>query len=486
MKFFYFIFCCVFWVQGVLAKGETASLSSVKMSPFVLQTSLSESLRQKKNKASSPIVKKDKKKFETNSVLSRISEKKKTLPAGKCTAELVIEKNIGPGTLDSLEHAIRITEKENCSSLLLLINTPGGSLLSTRKIVEVILNSPVPILCLVHPVGAHAGSAGAIILQACHINGALTATNLGAATPILGTGKSMAEDLRNKMINDTTSWLDSLTELRKRNKKFGRDIVINAKAVKASEAFRIGAVDFFGQTKEEFLEFAHGRKTQIQDKKGVFVKIGEIYEISRGLRYYFVHFITDPEFVYLLFLGSLMLIYFELTHTGFILPGVLGVMGLILAFVGMHKLSFAWGGMLLILLGLIFMVLEAFITSYGVLALSGVVSFIFGSLFLFDPSQTGGLTIPLSTIIIAGIIFSAFSIGLAYLALASLRKSRKKEEEKWIGQEGEVVQIKSTEGGLFEINGEIWKYRSADVLKKGDRVKILSYNRLVFEVKKSS
>ena len=482
MKFFYVIFCFSFFLYGAGAKEGLAVLSKISINPFVLQTSLSESLKQKKNKKASQSLKKESKK--TRSVQSSPAVSENKVESGKCTTELIVEKNIGPGTLDSLENALRITEKKGCSSLLLLINTPGGSLLSTRKIVEVILNAPVPILCLVHPVGAHAGSAGAIILQACHINGALTATNLGAATPVLGTGKNMAKDLRNKMINDTTSWLDSLTELRKRNKKFGREIVVNAKAVKASEAFKLGAVDFFGSTKEDFLKFAHGRKTQIQDKEGVSVRIGEIYEISRGLRYYFVHFITDPEFVYLLFLGSLMLIYFELTHTGFILPGVLGVMGLVLAFVGMHKLSFAWGGMMLILLGLIFMVLEAFVTSYGVLALSGVVSFVFGSLFLFDPSKTGGLTIPFSTIIIAGAVFSAFSIGLAYLALASLRKSRKKEEEKWIGQEGEVVKIKTDEKGLFEINGEIWKYKSKDSLKKGDRVKVLSYSRLVFEVEK--
>ena len=485
MKLFYVIFCVVFFLQWSSAREEPSPLSTVEMNQVVLQTSLSKSLRQKKSETKSQILKKNNEQPETVASFSDMSKNIKKSPFGKCTTELVVEKNIGPGTLDSLEYALRVTEKEDCSSLLLLINTPGGSLLSTRKIVEVILNSRFPVLCLVHPAGAHAGSAGAIILQACHINGALTATNLGAATPILGTGKSMAKDLRKKMINDTTSWLDSLTELRKRNKKFGKDIVVNAKAVKASEAFRIGAIDFLGQTKEAFLEFAHGRKTQIQDKKGISVITGKIYEISRGLRYYFVHFITDPEFVYLLFLGSLMLIYFEITHTGFILPGVLGVMGLVLAFVGMHKLSFAWGGMMLMLLGLIFMGLEAFITSYGVLGLAGVASFIFGSLFLFDPSQTGGLTIPLSTIIIATIVFSSFSIGLAYLALASLRKNRKKEEEKWIGQEGEVVQVKSEGRGLFEINGEVWKYKSADPLKKGDKVKILGYSRLVFEVEKN-
>ena len=441
-----------------------------------------------KNSLAEQLEKKQKQKTHKKTPPARLSNKNvrkaKRLPSSGCTKELVVKSVIGPASLNSLNHALTMARKDQCSSLLLLINTPGGSLLSTRKIVEGILDSEIPILCLVHPAGAHAGSAGAIILQACHVNGAVKTTHLGAATPIVGSGKDLAKDLRKKMINDTTSWLDSLTELRKRNKKFGREIIQDAKAVNAREAYRIGAIDFFAENKEDFLLFAQDRTVMMKDSQTIKVQVGQLESIPLGLRHHFVSFITNPEMVYLLFIGSLMLIYFELTHPGTIAPGVLGAIGLIVSFIGMHKLNFVWGGLFLILLGLIFIVLEWFVTSFGVLSIAGVVSFVIGSFFLFDPSKTGGVSIPTSTIVFVSLAFSIFSLGIAYLAFGSLRKSRKREEEKWIGLEGTVTQVQTASKGLFDIKGEIWKYTSSDVLKVGDKVKILKYKSMVFTVQK--
>lgn len=415
------------------------------------------------------------------SVVSKVS----TAP-GSCTKELVIENVIGSATLDALEKAIALAEQDGCSSLLLLINTPGGLVLSTRKIVEAILDSSVPILCLVYPSGAHAGSAGAIILQACHVNGAVEATNIGAATPIVNTGGEVSEDLRKKMVNDATSWLDSLTELRKRNKKFGRDIITDAKAVSSQEAHKIGAIDFFGSTKEEFLQFAHGRKVQVQDKKNQPVQVGVLQPIKLGMRHHVISFVTDPQIAYLLFTGSLLLIYFEITHPGMVVPGVLGVTGLILSLTGMHKLNFVWGGLLLMLLGIVFMVLEAFTSvGFGILGLAGAASFVVGSFFLFDPNQTGGVDIPTATIVITSLFFAVTSLGLAYMAFTALRKT-KDDEKNWLGLSGEIVQVKSNSTGLMQTQGEVWKYRCKEPLQKGDIVKIVRYSGMVFEVQKKS
>ena len=410
---------------------------------------------------------------------------KKPAP-GSCTKELVVENVIGSATVDSLEKAIAFAEKDGCSSLLLLINTPGGLVLSTRKIVEAILDSTVPILCLVYPSGAHAGSAGAIILQACHVNGAVEATNIGAATPILNTGGQVSEDLRKKMVNDATSWLDSLTELRKRNKKFGREIITDTKAVSGQEANKIGAIDFFGSTKEEFLQFAHGRKVQVQDKKNQAVQVGILQPIKLGMRHHVISFVTDPQIAYLLFTGSLLLIYFEVTHPGMVVPGVLGVTGLILSLTGMHKLNFVWGGLLLMLLGIVFMVLEAFTSvGFGILGLAGAASFVVGSFFLFDPNQTGGVDIPTTTIVITSLIFAVISLGLAYMAFTALRKNRG-DEQHWLGVNGEIVKVQSDSTGLMQTQGEVWKYRCKEPLQKGDIVEIVRYTSMVFEVQKKS
>ena len=398
-----------------------------------------------------------------------------------CTLAVPIKGAIGPSSLDTLERALEKTVKENCRSLMLLINTPGGNLLSTRKMVEAILGASVPVLCLIYPSGAHAGSAGAIIMQACHVSGAVLATNIGAATPILGSGKDISKDLRKKMINDAVSWLDSLTSLRKRNKKFGREIVTEAKALSGLEAQKIGAIDFYGESMDEFLLFAKGRKTQIREFKNQTVEVGAVEMIELGARYQLISFITDPQMVYLLFIGSLLLIYFEITHPGTLVPGVLGAIGLVISLTGMHKLNFVWGGLFLILLGVIFMVLEAFVSGFGILGAAGAVSFIVGSFFLFDPSKTGGVDIPAITIILASLFFVLTSMGLAYLAYTALRKKRTSD---LTGEIGEVAAPQSESKGLMEINGEIWKYVSKEPLKKGDRVRVLCYKKMVFEVAK--
>ncbi|MCB0386256.1 MAG: ATP-dependent Clp protease proteolytic subunit, partial [Bdellovibrionales bacterium] len=241
-----------------------------------------------------------------------------------CTLQMEVTGAIGPGTLDLFQRGIAKAQDRKCTSLLVLINTPGGSLQSTRLIVEEILSSPIPVMCLVHPSGGHAGSAGAIILQACHISGAVEATNIGAATPIASTGQEIPDDLRKKLLNDTRSWVEGLTKLRKRSEKFGQDIILEAKAVSAREALKLGAIDFVGRQKQEFLEFAHGRLTQIKDQQSeTRVAVGPLEVWEPDLRHRLVSFLTDPQTAYMMFMGSLALLYYEITHPGLLVPGVI-------------------------------------------------------------------------------------------------------------------------------------------------------------------
>ncbi|MES2769694.1 MAG: nodulation protein NfeD, partial [Bdellovibrionota bacterium] len=247
-----------------------------------------------------------------------------------CTLEIKIEGVIGPGTTDYIDRAISKAKNLECSSFLALINTPGGSLESTRIIVEKILNSDIPFLCLVAPQGGHAGSAGAIILQACHVNGALMATNLGAATPVAGSGQEIPKDLRNKLINDTVSWLEGVTKLRGRNLEFSKKIVDEAKAVSSEEAFKLKAIDILSDDIKGFLEKAKGRKVSINQKDHVVV-VGEIESYKQDSRFHILQIFSDPQIAYLLFMGSLALLYFEFTHPGTIAPGVIGAIGLVLS-----------------------------------------------------------------------------------------------------------------------------------------------------------
>ena len=416
-----------------------------------------------------------------------LDKSKSALTNNSCTMELKIEETIGPATLNALERAIYMVQKQNCSAMLLLINTPGGQLLSTRKIVDRILNTDFPVLCLIYPAGAHAGSAGAIIMQACHVNGGIEASNIGAATPIMGGGQKMSDDLRKKMINDTTAWLDSLTQLRKRSKKFGREIVTEAKSLSATEAVKEKAIDFAGKTKKDFLQFAEGRKVTVKDGKNHTVQVGDIIPIKLGFRHKLISLITEPEIIYILFVGSLLLLYFEITHPGLGAPGILGTMGLILSFIGMHKLDFSWAGLILLLFSMGLFLVEVFITGFGIFGASAIVSFVLGSFLLFDPNKTGGVDIPVSLILSVTFIFALLMSGITYLAWKTFKMKKKTNiSDDFIDPDAPPAEVTHVNedgvSGLVFTSGENWRFQSSGKVKKGDKVQILSYKRLLLEV----
>jgi len=402
----------------------------------------------------------------------------------KCTLAVTVNDAIGAATLDYLSRAEKTAVDSHCASLLVRLNTPGGSLQSTRLIVEKILASPVPYLCLISPSGGHAGSAGAIILMACHINGGLAATNMGAATPILGGGGEMSSDLRNKIINDTVSWLEGIVKLRSRNVEFAKEIITEAKSVSAEEAKKLNALDLVTNNETEFLEQARGRKVLIQEQKDVPVEVGALREFSPDLRYRILSFTADPEIAYLIFMGSIALLYAEITHPGLVAPGVIGAIGLVLSLVSFHKLDVAWGGLALMLLGILFMVAEIFVTGFGVLGVGGVVSFVVGSLLLFDREVTG-YVLPWPLIGAVTLTLASVVLGLGYLALRTVRSRKRDADYDLKTKKGTLLSVEAGgRRGQVEIQGEVWKFISEEDLKMSDRVEVVGRQGLTLKVKK--
>lgn len=399
-----------------------------------------------------------------------------------CTIEFSLTGTIGPASQDLLERALNQAVDESCSSVLMTINTPGGSLQTTRTIVETILNAKVPILCVVAPSGGHAGSAGAIILQACHVNGALSGTNIGAATPILATGTEMPEDLRKKLLNDTRSWMESITRLRGRSDQFGADIVVDAKAVSADDAKKLGAIDVVVDRVDEFLEFAKGREVKLSDSKVAKVEVGERKVFHHDWRFSALELLADPETSYLMLMGSLALIYFEITHPGTLVPGTLGGIGLILSMVALQKLNVEWGGFALLLLAVGLLIAEAFVPSFGILGIGGIASFIIGSLFLFDPAQTGGYRLPLSLILPTALLIGSVMLGVGILIMRSFRVRKRGGFDDMIGESGVVVTLTGDNSGQVEVSGETWKAEADRRLEVGMKVKIIGYKGLTLKV----
>ncbi len=408
-----------------------------------------------------------------------------------CTVQVPVTKTVGPATLDLLERALDFAKRRGCSSVLLNINTPGGSLQATRTIVEKILASPVPILCLISPAGGHAGSAGALIMQACHVTGALEATNMGAATPISSSG-SLPEDLRKKLIQDTVSWVRSLAEFRGRNAKFAEEMVVDAKSLGAEQARQAGGLDFVSSSVDAFLKSASEKSVRmgpsdVQTAAGLpsieKVKVGALLPFDPDLRTEFLHVVADPEFAYILFMVSLGLLYFEFTHTGVFLPGVAGALGLVTSLLAFQKLEVWWSGLIFIFLGVAFLVGEAFVPSFGALGIGGVLSLLAGSVLLFNPSQTG-YVLPLPILISAASLLALVILALAILLIRTRKRQVTTGAEGLIGQMGEVISVsENPRQAVVMLKGELWQCECDEDLSAKNMIEVLELVDLKLRVK---
>jgi len=400
-----------------------------------------------------------------------------------CTLTYQLEGAIGPATFDFMERAQDEAIQKNCGSIFFKFSTPGGSLASTRKIVSLIMNSKVPYLCLVSPSGGHAGSAGAIILQACHVSGALEATNIGAASPIAGNGQEMSKTLEKKIFEDTRSWVEGLAKYRERSVEFARDIIVDAKALDARKAAEVGGIDVVSARENDFLDFSETLSVRVNSPEKSQVTVGPLESFETDWRYHVMDLFSHPQWAYLLFMASLGLIYFEITHAGVILPGVVGAIGLVISMMNFHILNVSWGAVALIILGILFMLAELFVTSFGALGVGGVVSLFIGSLFLFEKDLlSGGL--PLKIIIAVVVPFAIAAAGLTYLAWGTMGFARKnREKESWVGKQGTVEKVNPLgRSGLIKIEGELWKWESQRALKLGDEVEVIGKSGLVLQV----
>jgi len=286
-------------------------------------------------------------------------------------------------------------------------------------------------------------------------------------------------------MNDTRSWMETITRLRGRSEKFGQDIVTEAKAVSADEAKKLGAIDAVVTKVDDFLEFAAGRTVKMSENISTQVKVGERRVFEPDWRYKALDLFTDPQTAYLVLMGSLALIYFEVTHPGTMVPGVLGGIGLVVALVALHKLDVEWGGLALILLGIIFMIAEAFVPSFGILGIGGLASFIIGSLLLFDPAETGGYRLPLSLILPTAVTIGLIMMGVGLMVLRTYRVRTRGGFEDLIGETGVIVTVADGRAGQMEILGETWAFESAVEIREGQKVKVSGHKGLTLKVEPS-
>ncbi|MFC1557596.1 nodulation protein NfeD [candidate division KSB1 bacterium] len=400
---------------------------------------------------------------------------------------LTVQSAISPASMEYIIKAIREAEEDEAECLVIRLDTPGGLMTSMRSIIKEILGAEVPVVVYVAPSGAQSGSAGVFITYAAHIAAMAPGTNIGAASPVTLGGGSLDSlgTMEKKVTNDAAAYIRSLAQKYGRNADWGEDAVRNAVSVTENEALELNVIDLIADNVPDLLEKIDGREIELPlTTKKLRTADAVIEEIELGLRFKILGFISDPNIAYLLMLAGMYGILLELYNPGSIFPGVIGSISLILAFFALQTLPVNYAGLLLILLSVVLFIMEIKIVSYGLLSIGGVVTFVLGSIMLFD-SPGSILSVSWKVIVPAAVLTALFFLVVIALGLKAQVRKPATGPEGLIGQIATVKTDIAPEGQVF-LHGEIWKAESTETIKAGDKVEILSVGNLIVKVKKIS
>jgi membrane-bound serine protease (ClpP class) len=427
-------------------------------------------------------------------------------------AVLTIDGAVTPATADYFARGLKRSTENGSSLVILKIDTPGGLDTAMRDIVKAILASPVPVASYVAPEGARAASAGTYILYASHIAAMAPGTNLGAATPVeIGLGGPQGEPPANarpggkqaksasdaspasptksamteKQIQDASAYIRSLAQLRGRNAAWGEKAVLEAASLSADEALAMHVIDLVAPDERALLAAVEGRRVSVAGRDSTLdVRGATLIAFEPDWRSRLLSVIASPNLALILMMLGIYGLLFEFLNPGYLLPGVVGGISLLLALFAFQVLPFSYSGLGLIMLGIGFLVAEAFLPTSGALAVGGALAIAFGAVILFEPDVPGyGVPLPL----ILGVC--ATSIAFALVAVGFAVKARQRRvvtgPEEMLRSHG-IVLADSAGVGWAQVHGEIWQVRSAVPMQAGQRVRVVRRDGLLLEVEPES
>ena len=381
-----------------------------------------------------------------------------------------IDGTINPASADFIHGGIKKAVKEKAECVIIHLNTPGGLLKSTRVIVSDILESPIPVVVYVSPGGAHAGSAGVFITLAAHIAAMAPGTNIGAAHPVT-MQQQMDSTMNEKATNDAAAFIRTIAEKRNRNIEWAERAVRKSFSYSETEALEDSVIDLIVKNEKELLEKINGKQIMVVDgTKTLNTGSATVKVHEMNLWEKILDIISDPNIAYILFLLGLYGLLFELYNPGVILPGIVGVIALVLALYSMHALPINYAGVALIVFAIILFLLEIKIVSHGLLTIGGIISLLFGSMMLIKDSSMDMVRISRTVIISATAISALFFVFVLGLGIKAQRRKGVTGIEGLIGVKGEAFTALEPTGTVM-IKGEIWNAESlAGKIAKGERI----------------
>jgi membrane-bound serine protease (ClpP class) len=457
---------------------------------------------------------------------------------------------IGPPSADFIVRSLRRAADEHAQLAVLQLDTPGGLDTSMRQIIKAILGSPVPVATFIAPSGARAASAGTYIVYASHIAAMAPGTNLGAATPVQmgigggeppagggtpglpggpagargvpslpgagagageGTGASTPSTLSptasaseaaalpldtqstelRKQVHDAAAYIRGLAQMRGRNAAWAERAVREAVSLSAEDALAQHVVDLVARDVPDLLRQLD-RRTVTTSRGNVTLDTAHapLVTLEADWRSHFLAVITDPSVALVLLMIGMYGLFFEFANPGFVLPGVVGAISLLIGLFAMQMLPVNYVGLGLVFLGIAFLIGEAFLPTFGSLGFGGVVAFVIGALMLMDTDVPGyGIPLP---VIAAVVVFSVlFVLGVSRLALRARRRPVVTGSEGLIGSVGVVLdgglQLEdATPGGApagwARVQGERWRVSSAAPVAAGQTVRVTARRGLTLTV----
>ncbi|MCX8122672.1 MAG: nodulation protein NfeD [Spirochaetes bacterium] len=412
----------------------------------------------------------------------------KTVFAADKYALIELNGSVNPVIAEYIVNAIKKANQDNMQFVLMVMDTPGGLLNSMRDIIKAILDSEIPVIVYTYPKGAQAASAGGFIMIAAHIAAMSPGTEIGAMHPVspflnFSPDEKQSGVMEKKVLNDTVAYAKSLAEMRKRNINWVEKAVREAISSTNNEALRLGVIDIVANDINDLLAQIDGKKIKTKDST-VVLKTKNIQQqlYAMDWKEKILNYFADPQMVFFLFIIAVVGIGFELKNPGMIVPGVIGAIALFLFLLAIKVLPINFAGLTFIILAIILFILELKFTSYGLLTLAGIVSFVIGSMILFDSPLPGG-QIPLTSIITVLAVLLLFIFVVVRAVIKVHTQKAVTGIEGMIGEKG-IATADFTSRGTVEVHGELWTAITDEPLQKGDTVEVVKMEGMVVHVKK--
>ena len=404
--------------------------------------------------------------------------------SASATAEVVrvvIDGTINPVSAEYIERGLARGADQHAEAVLIEIRTPGGLSDSTRDIVAKMLASPIPVIVYVYPSGSRSASAGFYILEAADVAAMAPGTNTGAAHPVL-MGTTMDPVMKEKLENDSAAFIRSYVAKRGRNLEVAESAVRQSKSFSDQEALQQHLIDYVAKDASDLFKQINGKTvTRFDGKTAVLHTAGaQITDYHMSVKEEILSFLMDPNIAFLILMIGLAAIYAEFNHPGAIVPGVVGLIFVVLAIFALNLLPIRFAGVALILTAFILFALEAKFATHGALGVGGMAVMVLGALLLVD-GPIPQMRIRLVTAVAVSISFGVITIFLLNIALRARRGKVVTGEKGLIGELGTAQTTLRPEGKVF-VHGEIWNAYSPNGAEPGQAVRVTGVRDLVLTV----